>query len=190
MKKLVILSMAILAVAACSQKKNETKPVPGQQVGLWLSEEEKGRYDSAQVGSDETCGMFKVQLKNGRQVVRSSFALKILDNGQSEFCNLPRQSSTQLECYGVKERVDLRSGKAEISRDGGACDANASADAESLTITSQCGKDSKSESNSYFRITEEGFLKYLKWADTCRDEVEPKQTEPVPDVPMKVQVTE
>lgn len=190
MKKLITAGIALAALISCAQKKNAKEPAPGQQVGLWLSSEEKGRYEAAQAGSDQTCDAFFTQLKNGKTVVHQSFALKILDNGQSEICNMPLQETFALECHGIKERVDLRSGKAEIFRDGGSCDAQASADADTLTITSQCGVESKSASASYFRITEDGFLKYLQWAGKCREEITPKQTEPVPDEPMKVQVEE
>jgi hypothetical protein len=190
MKHLIFAGLALATIVSCAQKKNKAEPAPGQQVGLWLTQEEKPRYEAAQIGSDETCGMFFVQLKNGAKVVRQSFALKILDNGQSEICNHPREGSDELHCYGIKERVELRTGKAEIFRDGGACDAHATANDDTLTVTSQCGTESKSESSSYFRVTQEGFLKYLAWADKCREEVTPKQTQPVPDEPMKVQPQE
>jgi hypothetical protein len=169
-----------LLAASCAQKKNDKteQALPG----LWLTTEERGRYEAAQTGGDGVCEYFIEDLGQDRKVVRQSFALKIGSEGAQEFCNVNQQVSSEVSCRPVAQKIDLRSGKVERADKGGllgadaSCDTSARANETELNVDSFCVDakgEAKSQTGSYFRIDEAGFLVYLQAAENCRKTIEP-----------------
>lgn len=163
----------ILVGASCAQKKNP-KNEPGLP-GLWITTEERARYQAAQVGGDDLCVEFVIE-RNGKQIVEQTFALNIRDDGSQQFCNMNGKTTDQLSCMDVAQKVDFTTSKVELGGDRASCEATSkltsSDEFQVHTLCANAKGEPLNETGTYFRIDEQGFLNYLKAAAHCRDLVE------------------
>lgn len=174
-KHLAIAAVTLLALAACSDKKEKNacgaevsagsltsctagikgeRATNGSVVGYWLAPEGMSALNSIAAGKD-VCSQL-IKKVEGKPVFETLNATYIDMNGDVQECYL-RGSWGSLECSPMGWHINLEKGNVT----GGPCDLSAKLQNDVLTMEGQCG------GLALFPITEQGYRVYIGHGEEC-----------------------